>query len=111
MRTFWLSFAQDGFKGVVITDAESEGQALAFVNANGLNPGGQVAIWECDLKHPDAKPCIEALGKNRLCSEDELKVLGQRKLSELDDTERHEAELASVTVCEKCARGIPHEHN
>lgn len=48
MARFWLSFADDdGFRGVVLTEAPGFLEAVSKCNLLGINPGGQVYGPEC----------------------------------------------------------------
>lgn len=41
----WLSFAENGFLGVVILRARNGGEAVDIAWRLGINPGGEAACW------------------------------------------------------------------
>ena len=45
-RWFWLCFAENGFRGVVVIEAFDFLDAVAGTHLLGINPGGGVAGWE-----------------------------------------------------------------
>lgn len=62
----FLSFASDqGFLGAVVVDTVDFTEALARVNALGLNPGGEIAFW---LVEPGKYPLEKLLGQEELAA-------------------------------------------
>lgn len=76
MNTYWMSFSNPniarGFLGVIITDATSPHEALQKTRKMGLNPGGEVKIFQ--LKN-DATEDYTSY-KDRLLKREDLKDIG-----------------------------------
>jgi len=81
-KFWWLSFADDGFKGAVIIKAHGISDALMKCNMLMINPGGEVyAIQIPDDKEENFK--LE--DTNRLLSKEEIKKKwGVMKLGEME---------------------------
>ncbi len=68
LRWFYLSFADDkGFLGAAIVETCGEMHAIELAHTLGINPGGEVMVFEV----PEGAPLPEA-AKNRLLSKNEL---------------------------------------
>lgn len=85
--TWWLSFAGEGkFNGLVLLEAASTDEtladAVARVNALGLNPGGQVMGLTVT---PEMEPSIELLPRNVLIDEETVRGLGHRRIHEMEE--------------------------
>jgi hypothetical protein len=98
MTLWYLSFAAETeFLGATIVEAEDAKGALAEATDRGLNPGGQVAMFEVE---PGAENRAEARGLlNRLCDLEEMRRLGHKQLKELPPDERP---AIGEIACEEC---------
>lgn len=102
MKTYWMSFATDeGSRGVVIMDAESEEHAVTRANEMRLNPGGEIAILECPTD-AESQQEIAKLGKHRLISPQELFAEGGKKFGELEPELQEVVANEARIVCEEC---------
>ena len=70
LRWFYLSFADEQFRGAVIVEAQGFTHAIKLAHKLGINPGGQVMSHEIPA---GAKIPEEA--KNRLLSKSDLERL------------------------------------
>lgn len=110
MKTFWLSFADNKRnRGAIITDAEDERAAVERVNRLGINPGGEVMIF--DMTQAPGGPIVALNEINRwrkdsLITPAELDAANYRHLKDLPPDEREAAENhpAVRVVCEDCNR-------
>jgi hypothetical protein len=94
MKTFFFSFGAD--VGVVITDADSESDALSKLTRLRLNPGGEAAVFE--LPPGEDHPELTELGKDRFISPSELIQKGY--LSQPPD---HPAlDIFATIICPDC---------
>lgn len=66
MKTYWLSFVKQGKNaGICIVTATSSINAVKKSHRVGINPGGEVAIWEL----PNTQMAIDEVkkwGRNKL---------------------------------------------
>lgn len=69
MPVFWLSFADNGFRGVVVTEAEDLRAAIRRTHRLGINPGGQIMSWEVTAED------VVKYERDRLYTKDELKAI------------------------------------
>lgn len=79
---FWLSFAQDDHKTchVCVIDAPNSSAALMFATLRGLNPGGEVLMFE-------VPPEVAAeLPRNCFLTQVELDASGAKRLGDIDQT-------------------------
>ena len=71
MTLWWLSYADDnGFRGVVITRAESFLMACTRANLLGVSPGGQVQGFDLP---PEAEEEIEMTDLDRCLNQEEAR--------------------------------------
>lgn len=69
MHRYYMSFAQDGFLGAIITEADSEEEAYGSTLYNRINPGGEVAIVQIPdeaTNVPDREYFDKLLNKEQL---------------------------------------------
>lgn len=111
MKTYWMSFAIRGDKnlGCVITDAPNAEIAHTNVTKAGLNPGGEVMIWEMDLRDQECCEEIKKYGKNRLISKEELLSGGAKSVGDLTPEEAAKIDaMATARVCKQCNEDPAH---
>jgi hypothetical protein len=103
MKTFWLSFANDGGNlGCIIIDAINDLAAIAVAPSK-LHPGGQVIAIEMS-QFPGFEEEVEKWGRNRLITPTELLAAQYRPLYDLRDEFPGIELYPSVTmVCEEHA--------
>lgn len=97
MNSYFMSFStREGNLGVVVTDADNELGALANVNRLGINPGGEVAIWQT------YKEEANRLGRDRLISSATMRSMGyvsQRDVTPIEQDYRMEM---ATRICQGC---------
>jgi hypothetical protein len=84
---FWISFAEDGFRGAIIIHSEDFSTAIVESHAMGINPGGQVMAIPID---PVVSSLIPERWKNRLLSKAEC-VEFDKELTAIREATRHNA--------------------
>ena len=98
--TFWyLSFATETeFLGATIVEADDAKGAFAEATDRGLNPGGQVAMFEVT---PGSENRAEARGLlNRLCDLEEMRRLGHKQMKDAPSSAR--TGIPDQFICEEC---------
>jgi hypothetical protein len=104
MKTFWCSFADDVFRGVILVNAVSSRAALATINAGGLNPGGQVSL--VPLPVSDGSPEVEAiyaLPRLTVLSREALEQsVAIMRVGDLSTDEKDGLRAHMDVVCEPC---------
>lgn len=103
MNTYWLSFAEPEKPnlGVCLLDALDVESAIHKASALGLNPGGEVLVYQIDDQEE-----INSLGKNRLIPREELTSKGYRPLTDLDEDEAEFRFKLGTVACECCNHNI-----
>lgn len=77
LRWFYLSFADDdGFRGAIIVNARGEMHAVQRCHDLGINPGGQVAIFDI----PDGAPRPEGVEDRLLSKRDLDRIFGAENM-------------------------------
>lgn len=102
MKTFWISFASDaGFRGVIITEAPSEADAMAKINQLAINPGGEAVFFDMAAV-PGGIAETRRFKQDTLISAEELNSLGYRRGSEIAATDYDKAMSHSTVLCQDC---------
>lgn len=77
VRRYWISFANDTTNlGVTVVDSPNEMMAVIETHLTGINPGGQVAIYDITDHIGDDDAWMYAYMHGRLWTRDELEALG-----------------------------------
>jgi hypothetical protein len=101
-KTYWLSFAKKKeFLGFCIIQAETPEGALDKSHKLNINPGGEVAIWECE------KEAINIFGCDKLNHPRDFPEIVFTRLGDLVSDELNQVrESLEISLCEHCNQTI-----
>jgi hypothetical protein len=104
MMTFWCSFADDVFRGVILVDAASDTAALDAINSAGINPGGQVSLLPLpESDGSDEAEATYALPRLTLLLRDDLeKAMAVTRVGDMSEAEIDTLQSHLKIVCESC---------
>jgi hypothetical protein len=104
MDRWYLSFAGDtGFLGCTVVEGLNPKSAIENATRQGLNPGGEVAIFivpKVEWNSPDMMAAF-----NHLLSLDEIKKFGGKQLKDMNVQETQAFEAMAHIGCSCCNEG------